>query len=99
MVKRTPIPELSLRRPTRPSDVIFQDTSTPPPPAPPPAANVKITTYIPPAMLADLDDYRTAMLRERSVSLDRSRVFRELWRVAGDSRELLERLLAPEEAP
>lgn len=98
MVKHVPVPSLGFTR-VRPADVIFQDTSKPAPAPPAARPNVKISAYLPGELLADMDAYRTAMLRERGVSLDRSRVLRELVRCALDSRELLARLLAPEVTP
>ena len=102
VTKRTPVPSLSLTR-DRPSDLLFRPATPPttPPPDPPAAVpavlHAKISLYLPSALLADVDAYRTAMLRERGLSLDRSRVMRELIREALHSPGLLERLLREEE--
>lgn len=88
--RRAPVPAIR-----RPSDLLFQGPTEPPPAAP--AKNAQITLYLQPAMLADLDSYRTALLRERGVRVDRSRVMRELLRGGLDSPWLLERLLREEE--
>jgi hypothetical protein len=83
VVKRTPVPPLNLR----PADVLFHG----------PRPNVKISAYLPGNLLADIDAYRTALLREHNVSIDRSRVLRELVRSSLDSAELADRLTREEE--
>jgi hypothetical protein len=90
VTRRAPVPALR-----RPSDVLFQGPAAPPPPAP--AKNAQVTLYLPPAMLADLDAHRAALLRERGVRVDRSRMMRELLRGGLDSPWLLERLTREEE--
>jgi hypothetical protein len=90
VVKRTPVPPLNLR----PADVLFHGPGQP---EPQPRPNVKISAYLPGNLLADIDAYRTALLREHNVSIDRSRVLRDLVRSCLDSAELAGRLAREEE--
>jgi hypothetical protein len=76
---------------TRPSlpgaDLLFGQRRTAAPaaapaaPAPEPEApkHVKITVYLPEALLADIDEYRAALRRE-GIRVDRGRLLREAWR-------------------
>jgi hypothetical protein len=91
---------------TRPSlpgaDLLFGQRRTPaapePAPTPEPATprHVKITVYLPEALLADVDEYRAALRRD-GVRVDRGRVIRECLRLGlVRSGELLDNLMGDE---